>query len=90
MSDIKIACPKCEWEPDASSRWYCTCRHCWNTFDTAAKCPSCGKQWKDTQCLSCSKFSPHLDWYRGLDEALRKELEAIIIKEKEREKVKMD
>ena len=82
MSEIKIACPKCQWEPPASALWRCSCGHAWHTFDTAAKCPECKKQWKDTACHACSKWSPHLDWYRGLDEALRKELEAIIIREK--------
>ncbi len=82
MSDIKIACPKCEWEPSATDLWVCTCDHRWNTFDTAARCPNCNKQWKDTQCLACHKYAPHLDWYRGLDEALRKELAAIILREK--------
>ena len=82
MSEIKIVCPKCEWEPAANDVWQCTCDHLWNTFETAAKCPACSKQWQDTQCHACRKYSPHIDWYKGLDEALRKELEAIIIREK--------
>ena len=74
MSNIKIACPKCDWEPDASDRWQCSCGHVWNTFETGGTCPKCKKQWKDTQCIGwrggCNQWSPHIDWYRGLDEAI--------------------
>lgn len=59
-----ICCPKCGWEPRASSRWYCTCGYTWNTFDTGGVCPGCVKVWEDTQCLSCGRWSPHKDWYR--------------------------
>lgn len=76
-TEVKIACPKCDWEPHKSSLWQCSCSHAWNTFDTAGQCPKCGKQWKDTQCLSCSKWSPHIDWYRNLDDWLREEIESI-------------
>ena len=39
------------------------CHTVWNTFETRAKCPGCGKQWKDTCCLACGLWSPHDDWY---------------------------
>lgn len=39
--------------------------HVWNTFDTRGVCPNCDKQWKDTQCLECHRWSPHEDWYHG-------------------------
>jgi hypothetical protein len=84
MPEWKIACPKCEWEPAPTDLWGCTCGHAWHTFDTIARCPACHKQWQDTQCLSgpggCSKWSPHLDWYQGLDDLLRRELERILQK----------
>ena len=35
----------------------------WNTFETAALCPGCAKQWAYTVCLSCSVASPHEAWY---------------------------
>ena len=59
----KIACPKCGYEPKKHDLWICHCHHVWNTFDTAGKCPKCGKQWEDTQCTSCKKWSPHIKWY---------------------------
>lgn len=79
MSDQsnKIACPLCKWEPASQDKWYCTCGCIWNTFDTAAKCPKCSKQWKTTQCLVCHKHSPHEDWYRGLSQHVQEELNSI-------------
>ena len=34
-----------------------------NTFDTRGVCPACLHQWTETQCLSCSRWSPHSGWY---------------------------
>ena len=72
-----IACPICDWEPNASSKWSCSCGFHWNTFDTAAKCPDCQKQWKTTQCHSCHKHSLHEDWYKHLKTIIQQELEHI-------------
>ena len=63
---MKIACPKCSWEPTAASRWTCRCGHSWNTFDTGGRCPTCNKTWKKTQCLACAGWSLHVDWYHDL------------------------
>jgi hypothetical protein len=59
----RIRCPKCQWSPDAESRWSCRCRHLWNTFQTRGLCPACGYQWTVTACLNCGQTSPHSDWY---------------------------
>jgi uncharacterized C2H2 Zn-finger protein len=79
MNTIRIRCPKCDWEPDAGSRWRCSCGHTWNTFDTGGRCPKCSKVWEDTQCLSweCHKWSPHLHWYENLDRVV-KEIEEVL------------
>ncbi len=82
MEDAKIACPKCDWEPRADDRWMCSCGHIWNTFDTAARCPACGKQWRDTCCLSCQKWSKHLDWYRYPDDWLEELVEELEVVER--------
>lgn len=82
MSDEwnKIACPQCEWEPTAHDKWFCHCGCIWNTFETAAKCPKCNKQWKTTQCIACHKHSPHEDWYRDLSQIVQQEINTIFQK----------
>lgn len=81
MSEVRIRCPKCNWEPKAHDKWQCSCGNQWNTFSTAGRCPKCAKIWKDTQCFhpptGCSQWSPHLDWYDGLDEIVKKLIEEI-------------
>jgi len=76
MDDIKIHCPKCNWEPDGKPYWHCSCGHQWDTFSTGGRCPACKKVWEDTQCVGhaggCSEWSPHLDWYDGLEDIIRK------------------
>ncbi len=79
----KIACPKCDWEPDGGEYWGCSsCGHVWDTFKTAARCPSCGKQYHHTQCIGyaggCNQSSPHIDWYRHLDDWLKEQLEEVV------------
>jgi hypothetical protein len=59
----RIRCPKCGWQPTRHHRWWCSCHHSWNTFDTGGVCPACSKQWIDTACHACHKWSKHVDWY---------------------------
>lgn len=70
----KIRCPHCRWQPDASSRWFCSdcdapeffynsCGAMWNTFETRGKCPGCNHQWRWTSCLRCGGWARHEDWY---------------------------
>ncbi|MEM9916463.1 MAG: hypothetical protein AAF990_00125 [Bacteroidota bacterium] len=82
--EIHIACPKCQWQPDPSDEWPCSCGHRWNTFDTGGQCPKCKKIWKYTQCVhpslgGCSEWSLHIDWYQNLQTILVEELEEIQI-----------
>ena len=72
MDTIHVYCPKCQWEPDGHRYWVCTCAFKWDTFSTGGRCPNCGKVWDDTQCIGCEEWSPHLDWYHGLDEIVTK------------------
>ena len=62
--EIKILCPRCDWAPQQSSRWACSCRWVWNTFETGGVCPDCGKVWEETCCPSCESWSRHRLWYR--------------------------
>lgn len=73
--DFIPKCPKCKWEPDGKAYWNCeNCSHEWDMFSTAARCPNCSHQHHNTQCIEweggCDEFSPHLDWYEGMDEGL--------------------
>jgi len=82
MAELIIECPKCKWKPDGGKYWMCSCGHSWNTFETAGRCPACSKQWKDTCCPTgfvggCGQWSPHLDWYKNLDDMLIEELKKI-------------
>ena len=43
--------------------WFCICGNEWNTFDTGGVCPACLHQWAETQCHSCSRWSPHSHRY---------------------------
>jgi hypothetical protein len=87
MDNIEIHCPKCNWEPFESSQWMCDCGCTWNTFDTGGRCPRCKKVWQDTQCIGfeggCDKWSPHLDWYKGLEEIVQQLKEEIARRWKE-------
>jgi len=75
MSNVEISCPKCNWHPDGYAYWACSqCGHGWNTFDTRGQCPKCKHQHHLTQCIAfaggCNGMSPHLKWYKGLDESI--------------------
>lgn len=68
----RIRCPRCAWQPRRRDRWICVpeCGTSWNTFDTRGRCPGCGRQWLETACLACGRWSPHLDWYEPAAGAL--------------------
>ncbi len=71
----RIRCPHCNWQPKASSRWFCSdcdhpeyfyngCGSFWNTFDTEGICPGCSHKWRWTSCLDCGEWALHKDWYQ--------------------------
>ena len=75
MARLKdICCPRCTFQPDSKEQWLCSCGCLWNTFETFGKCPDCCRQWERTQCPSCNKWSAHVDWYKGIADALNREM----------------
>ncbi len=85
-TNIIIACPACEWQPDGEAYWRCSCGFNWNTFDTAGKCPACKKQWEITYCPGCGKTTPHKEWYHDKSMPLENtdSPEKIVLKQKKR------
>jgi hypothetical protein len=70
IGNESVSCPNCGWEPRETDLWICdVCNTKWNTFETHAKCPGCGKIFADTQCKrssgGCGQMSPHADWYKS-------------------------
>jgi len=75
-----ISCPNCGWEPGETDRWVCdVCNTHWNTFETHGKCPTCGKQFIDTQCKrskgGCGQMSLNADWYVPVEDTAPREKE---------------
>jgi hypothetical protein len=69
-NNVRIICPKCDWEHHGGAYWQCKCGHIWDTFETHGECPACHYIWKHTACPACYKWSRHIDWYRGLDDLI--------------------
>jgi hypothetical protein len=81
--NLEIYCPRCHWEPDGEAHWACVCGCVWNTFDTAGVCPQCRHRWHVTGCPTdpggCGAYSPHEDWYHGLDEQIAEMVETALL-----------
>lgn len=73
---LKITCPKCNYTPVQCDQWVCNCGNIWNTFKTAGRC-KCGKQWKNTCCPCCGKWSMHFSWYPQLSDLFEREMKNI-------------
>lgn len=77
---VEIFCPKCAYRPVAGDRWCCApgCHHVWHTFDTCGVCPQCGKNWEDTACPACWKWSRHVEWYHETVNIPQKKVEGAL------------
>lgn len=64
---LRIRCPQCLWQPRKHDTWVCDpgCGHVWNTFNTRGLCPGCQRQWRETSCHRCRRWSPHHAWYES-------------------------
>jgi len=73
MTEIRIRCPRCDWEPDSGALWqWSSCGCTWDTFTTRGQCPDCSTRYKETACLKlrggCGEMSRHSDWYEYIEE----------------------
>ena len=59
----EFACPKCKAAPPIGYFWKCDqCRARFDTFQTQASCPHCGKQFMTTMCIECGARHPLGEW----------------------------
>ncbi|MFX1450489.1 MAG: hypothetical protein ACFFCM_06590 [Promethearchaeota archaeon] len=70
ISERKAKCPHCLQPPPVGSFWMCSdfesfgCGHTFDTFETNATCPFCGRKFPLTQCINCGQWNPIEDYYR--------------------------
>jgi Zn-dependent protease len=58
-----FACPVCLQRPVLGPRWRCAqCLKPFDTFETFARCPHCGAEFPNTQCLDCGNSRPIAQW----------------------------
>jgi Zn-finger nucleic acid-binding protein len=57
-------CPACRTPVSRGDRWQCSCGTVWNAFDTQGRCPRCQRQWDETKCPRCGRWSERAAWYR--------------------------
>jgi Zn-dependent protease len=56
-------CPSCNTAPPVGEYWKCSnCGQAFDTFQTAAVCPSCRTQFPSTRCLDCGHLHPMHEW----------------------------
>ncbi len=57
------SCPTCNSAPPLGAYWKCNqCGEAFDTFETAAACPSCRTQFPSTRCLDCGRQHPAHEW----------------------------
>ena len=64
-----IRCPNCLYPPPKGSYWRCDekekqgCGFAFDTFQTGAICPRCGRKFSYTQCPICGNWAPYSKWF---------------------------
>jgi Zn-dependent protease len=62
-----FSCPSCRSQPLLGALWACgRCGASFDTFETGARCPTCGEVFDETRCADCGRLSPIGQW-QGLD-----------------------
>jgi Zn-dependent protease len=60
-----FSCPSCRSAPFLGAFWACgECGTPFDTFETGARCPSCGAVFGETRCTDCGRSSPVGEWLR--------------------------
>jgi len=60
------SCPSCRSAPPLGALWTCgRCGAPFDTFETGARCPSCGAVFGETRCADCGRSSPIGGWLRS-------------------------
>jgi Zn-dependent protease len=58
-----FSCPSCRSAPPLGALWACgRCGTPFDTFETGARCPSCGAVFGETRCADCGRSSPIGEW----------------------------
>ena len=58
-----FACPRCKSKPPLGAFWKCSnCQQAFDTFQTAAVCPTCSTRFDVTRCLDCGWAYPMDQW----------------------------
>jgi len=58
-----FSCPSCRSAPPLGAFWACgRCGTPFDTFETGARCPSCGAAFGETRCADCGRSSPLGEW----------------------------
>ena len=58
-----FSCPACHTAPRVGKFWGCGhCHTTFDTFETRARCPTCGATFQTTRCPSCGVSFPLTDW----------------------------
>jgi Zn-dependent protease len=58
-----FSCPSCRSAPLLGALWACGgCGTPFDTFETSARCPSCGAVFGETRCADCGRASPIGEW----------------------------
>lgn len=58
-----FACPRCKSKPPLGAFWKCSnCQQAFDTFQTAAVCPTCNTRFDVTRCLDCGWGYPMDQW----------------------------
>jgi Zn-dependent protease len=61
-----FSCPSCRSAPPLGALWACgRCGTPFDTFETGARCPSCGAAFGETRCADCGRASPIGEWLRA-------------------------